>query len=96
MKKTLYAVIVLSSLAPGVQAESMLPGDTAKGKQLHDAGCAGCHGSEVYTRKDRRIKSVEGLIGQVRNCNTNLERSYSSAQLNDLTKYLNETYYKFE
>jgi CxxC motif-containing protein (DUF1111 family) len=96
MQKTMFAVIVLGGMAQGVQAESMLPGDTAKGKQLHDAGCVSCHGSEVYTRKDRRIKSVEGLIGQVQNCNNNLARSYSSAQLNDLTKFLNETYYKFQ
>ena len=95
MKKTLFAVILLSGLTQGAQAESTLPGDTAKGKQLHDSGCVSCHGSEVYTRKDRRIKSVEGLIGQVNTCNSNLSRSYSSAQLNDLTKYLNETYYKF-
>lgn len=96
MKKSIFAVITLSCLAQGVQAESMLPGDAAKGKQLHDAGCVSCHGSEVYTRKDRRIKSIEGLIGQVHNCNNNLERRYSDAQLNNLTKYLNETYYKFQ
>ena len=96
MKKTIFAVIALSCLAQGVQAESMLPGDIAKGKKLHDTGCVSCHGSEVYTRKDRRIKTVEGLIGQVHACNANLSRSYSDAQLNDLTKYLNETYYKFQ
>lgn len=96
MKKSIFAVFLLGCLAPAVQAESMLPGDAAKGKQLHDAGCVSCHGSEVYTRKDRRIKTVEGLIGQVNACNRNLSRSYSNAQLNDLTKYLNETYYKFQ
>ncbi len=96
MKKSIFAVIALSCLTQGVQAEAMLPGDTAKGKQLHDSGCVSCHGSEVYTRKDRRIKSIEGLIGQVHNCNNNLARSYDDAQLNNLTKYLNETYYKFQ
>jgi cytochrome c553 len=96
MKKSIFAVIVLSCLAQGVQADAMLPGDTTKGKQLHEAGCISCHGSEVYTRKNRRVKSVEGLIGQVHNCNNNLSRSYNDAQLNDLTKFLNETYYKFQ
>lgn len=96
MKKSIFALIVLGCLAQTVQAESMLPGNTAKGKQLHNASCTTCHGTEVYTRKNRRIKSIEGLIGQVHNCNTNLERNYSDAQLNDLIKYLSETYYKFE
>ena len=96
MKKSIFALIILSCLALEVQADAMQPGDVAKGKQLHDAGCISCHGSDVYTRKNRRIKSIEGLIGQVNNCNKNLSRSYDNAQLNDLTKYLNETYYKFQ
>lgn len=95
MKKSIFAAIVLGCLVQGVQAESMLPGDAAKGKQLNDTGCTKCHGSEVYTRKDHHVKTIEGLIGQVHACNNNLSRHYSDAQLNDLTKYLNETYYKF-
>ena len=96
MKKSIFALIVLGTLAQIAQAESMLPGNVAKGKQLHDTSCTTCHGTEVYIRKNRRIKSIEGLIGQVRNCNANLARNYSDAQLNDLTKYLNEAYYKLE
>ena len=52
--------------------------------------------SEVYTRKDHRVKSIEGLIGQVNMCNQNLTRNYSDNQLNDLVKYLNDAFYKFE
>ena len=96
MKKSMIAALIMASLAQGAQAASMLPGDAAKGKKLVEAGCTSCHGSEVYTRKDRKIKSIEGLMGQVGKCNTNLARHYSDAQLNDVVKHLNDAYYKFE
>ena len=96
MKKSMIAALVMASLAQGAQAASMLPGDAAKGKKLVEAGCTSCHGSEVYTRKDHKVKSVEGLMGQVGKCNTNLARHYSDAQLNDVVKHLNDAYYKFE
>ena len=96
MKKSMIAALVMASLAQGAQAASMLPGDAAKGKKLVEAGCTSCHGTEVYTRKDRKVKSVEGLMGQVGKCNANLARNYSDAQLNDVVKHLNDAYYKFE
>ena len=96
MKKSMIAALVMASLAQGAQAASMLPGDAAKGKKLVETGCASCHGTEVYTRKDRKVKSVEGLMGQVGKCNANLARNYSDAQLNDVVKHLNDAYYKFE
>jgi mono/diheme cytochrome c family protein len=96
MKKIIATAILFSSISMTAHAESMLLGDVAKGRKLHDTDCVKCHGSEVYTRKDHRVKSVEGLMGQVNMCNKNLSRSYSDAQLNDLVKYLNDTFYKFE
>ena len=96
MKKSMIAVLLMASLAQSAQAASMLLGDAAKGKKLVEAGCTTCHGTEVYSRKDRKVKTIEGLIGQVGRCNTNLARHYSDAQLNDVVKHLNDAYYKFE
>jgi len=57
----------------------------------------GADGSEIYTRAERNVKSVEGLMRQVELCNTNSQNSeLNSDQLDDLTAFLNETYYLFE
>ena len=96
MKKIFAVAILAGCFSFAAHAESMLLGDMAKGNKLHDAACTQCHGSEVYTRKDHRVKSIEGLIGQVNMCNQNLTRNYSDNQLNDLVKYLNDAFYKFE
>ena len=96
MKKLFVAAFAAGCLSAGAQAESFLPGNAASGKKLHDADCVKCHGSAVYTRKDRRIKSTAGLAGQVDACARNLSKNYSDAQRNDLVKYLNDAFYKFE
>ena len=74
---------------------ALLPGDAAHGKQLHDSRCLGCHDSRVYTRPDRKLKTVEGLMGQVRMCNQQLNTNLSREQLNDIVKYLDNAFYKF-
>ncbi|HLD13205.1 MAG TPA: hypothetical protein VJB18_00645 [Burkholderiales bacterium] len=83
-------------LAPaGTAVAALLPGDAVNGKQLHNGHCIACHDSRVYSRPNRRIKTVEGLMGQVRMCNQQLKTNLSREQLNDIVRYLNETFYKF-
>ena len=74
---------------------ALLPGDAANGKQLHNGRCLGCHDSRVYTRPGRKLKTVEGLMGQVRMCNQQLNTNLSREQLNDVIKYLDNAFYKF-
>ncbi|MEK7759364.1 MAG: cytochrome c [Pseudomonadota bacterium] len=93
--KTLPLLVTLTLTVGSAQA-ALLPGDTAKGKTLHDKQCASCHDSGVYTRADRRVKSVEGLIGQVNGCNQQLNKNFNRDQINDLVKYLDESFYKFK
>jgi len=75
---------------------AMLPGNAANGKTLHAANCAGCHDTSVYTRKNRKVSSVEGLIGQVNGCNKQLSKNFNRDQINDIVAHLNEAYYKFK
>jgi len=94
VRRPLLLVFALSVSAPA--AAALLPGDVAKGKALHAAQCTGCHDASVYTRAKRRVGSVEGLIGQVKFCNEQMNKNLSRDQLNDLVRFLNESYYKFD
>lgn len=100
--KARYLSSLLLSAPLLASASALLPGDAVHGKAVHDQNCMGCHdnmmggdGNRLYTRDDRRIKSIEGLMGQVSRCNAMQNIGLSDDDLNGITKYLNENFYKF-
>ena len=95
MLKSLFLFPIVAVLSVSTQAAT-LPGDAANGKKLHDASCTSCHNDSVYKRQDHKIKSLEGLTQQIRNCEHMTDVTLGKTQVSDLVKYLNETYYKFK
>ena len=81
-----------------------LLGNPVNGEDLIDTRCSGCHigmyggdGSEMYTREDHKLKTVEGLMQRVEFCNINTQNGeLNQEQLDDITAFLNEKYYRFE
>ena len=92
----LTVIMVLTLSSTNLMADDMLLGNAAAGKRLHMKACVACHTSEVYTRSNRTVNSIGGLVGRVGGCSTQLNLDLKQDQINDLVKYLNETYYKFE
>jgi len=71
-------------------------GNSANGQKLFtEAKCNQCHGTEVYTRKDRKISNLAGLEAQVRRCDSTLNTNWFDDEIYDVTAYLNKQYYKF-
>jgi hypothetical protein len=95
MNHTTLLLLSLTLVANGAQA-ALLPGDAVKGKAVYDKTCVACHDTSVYTRANRRIKTVEGLIGQVNGCVRQTGAKLDHDQVNDLVKYLDESFYKFK
>jgi mono/diheme cytochrome c family protein len=67
----------------------------AHGQKLVEQNCTKCHGDEVYTRADHRVKSLAALGKQVRRCKDNIGIQLFDEDVNDIIKYLNTKYYKF-
>ena len=72
------------------------------GNQLHQSNCIACHaamtggdGSVLYTRKNRRVNSMESLAKQVNRCQSSLGLNWSTSQQQNVQMFLNETYYHF-
>lgn len=77
-------------------ARAALPGDSAEGQRLHEANCSGCHDAGVYTRKERRVRSLDALKQQLQNCSHVAKTDFSPAETRNLLKFLNDRYYRFE
>ena len=101
-----FTLGVCTALLLSQQASALatLLGEAENGGKVLDERCTACHvkmfggdGSAIYTREDHRVKTVEGLMAQVEMCNVNTQNGELNAdQVDDITAYLNETFYRYE
>ncbi len=88
-------IIIVASLliANTVLAE----GNSTEGKKIYlKSECLRCHQSDkLFTRKDRKVKTLSQLNSQVRKCDTQLNSHLFDDEIEDVVAYLNQAYYKF-
>ncbi len=66
------------------------------GKNQHDSKCLSCHTTSVYSRSDRKVKSLDALSQRVNMCVKGGARAnWDSKQIDNVTDYLNKQFYKF-
>ncbi len=86
-------LLAQSLLAPAALAKEP---DPANGQKLFAASqCMSCHGTDVFTRPDRKITSLPALESKVRSCDAGLSTNWFDDEILDVVAYLNQTYYKF-
>jgi mono/diheme cytochrome c family protein len=94
MKRILYASFLIL-LAPSAYAAS-LSGDSAEGKRLLEANCMQCHQTDIFTRKDRKVQSLDALKKQLVACSHAANVEFSTSEMQNLLKYLNDQFYHFD
>lgn len=77
--------------------------DPMAGKALLEKSCMSCHASmfhgdatRIYTRPDRKVKSLQQLNAQVRACSANANAGWFPEDEANVAAYLNQKYYKFK
>jgi len=68
----------------------------AEGKELNTDNCTKCHDTSVYTKKDRKVQTLEVLTKRVKGCNNKTGAGLDEEELEALTLFLNTEYYKFK
>ena len=93
---------LLLAAAPAF-ADPFPKGDAKIGKTLHDKSCVSCHvsmvggdGSAMYSRLERKVKTVQQLQARIRACNANVGANWFPDEENHAGAYLNNTYYHFK
>ena len=91
--KSLFACICLLFSVSVIAEENM---SIEHGQQLHDDKCLACHTTQVYTREDRRIKTLQALSNQVNNCMKGPAKAdWTEIETRSVVDYLNQKFYKF-
>jgi len=101
--KSTWTIIGALVLSGSVLAAPFPKADPTAGKKLFDdAKCMTCHaqrvggdGSSLFTRPDRKVKSADALLKQVRACVTQLNVQWFPDEEEHVAAFLNQRYYKF-
>ncbi|MCB1775584.1 MAG: cytochrome c [Gammaproteobacteria bacterium] len=84
---TFIALSALAGYATGADFEA---------SSYHEQHCTRCHGSEVYTRDNRRVQSYQALHAQVSRCDANLATGLFPDDIDSLVEHLNDRFYRFD
>ncbi len=82
--------LVLFFFTPAVGA-----GDFDRGQLLYQARCVGCHDKSVHNRVARKAVTVEAIRAQVKRWDGAMGGAWKDPEVDDVTTYLNELYYKY-
>ena len=98
-----HIATILALAMPLLVSQQLHATDVAHGKELHNNHCTQCHirimgndGSEIYTRENRRIHSLDALNQQVHRCKDSMGADWPEDHIQDVVAFLNKKYYHFE
>jgi len=91
----MYNKNFISLLSSIVLASSLL-GDSKNGKELFlDAKCLSCHETTSFKHREDKVNSFPMLKKKVRMCEYNTGTGWFDEEVDDVTEYLNQTYYHY-
>jgi mono/diheme cytochrome c family protein len=72
-----------------------LAAEDGDAQALYEQNCISCHGSEVFTREDHKIRSLPALDAQVRSCEAAQGLGWSDDEISGVARLLNDRFYHF-
>jgi len=98
-----WIVALVPTLLLSLGAAAAVTADPKNGKKLHDQRCLACHvrqmggdGSQIYTRPEHLIKSLDALRQRIGFCVSQTNTSWFPEEQEDVAAYLNQQFYKFK
>jgi mono/diheme cytochrome c family protein len=90
----LVAVLTMLTVALDGCDGGSVKGNAARGAELHNI-CLDCHGTELYARPDRKVKSKDALRKELLRWGDYYNPALTEQDIDDLFVYLNTEFYRF-
>jgi mono/diheme cytochrome c family protein len=90
----LFASVMIGALF-GAYSEIASSADEARGKLLYETNCSECHTKSVSERPNRKAKSISDIRHSVVQWEKYKGYKWSGEEIDDVTQYLNNRFYKY-
>lgn len=89
---------ILMTLVAGaiLSTSQSIAQEAVRGNMLYENHCLQCHESKVHIREHRKVRSLLDLKKQVNRWANELDLSWQDEEIRDVSRYLNQTFYKFD
>jgi cytochrome c5 len=85
----------IAGAAMAIAAQPTRAQSVTRGKALYEQRCMSCHAQSVHARAKRRARDFNEVREWVERWNDSLELNWGSAEIEDVTVYLNAMYYRY-
>jgi len=92
VKNTILAAVGFAIL---LAARGVPAADPDRGRELYESRCGECHSESVHGRAKRVAADFADVRGWVSRWNKNLALRWGDAEIDDVSVYLNNTYYRY-
>jgi mono/diheme cytochrome c family protein len=96
MTTKLRALRVAGLLLGGLWCSAPGMADTERGRLLYENHCMSCHESVLHIREKRKAANPAELRAAIGRWAAELGLAWQEAEAEDVYKYLNSRYYKFQ
>ena len=96
MKSMLVVCLAVGLVLGSLGMVFAAAGEDISGQAIHDRDCRGCHGSEMYRRKNLFVKDFRQLSAQVDHWLKENGIVWTEDERDEVLDYLAEEFYGFE
>ncbi len=88
-------VLPVLVLAAGLGSPWTFAAPQDRGELLYNTHCVGCHNSQMHWRDKRQVVDWPSLRAQVRLWQATGLLAWDESDIDQVTRYLNDTYYRY-
>ena len=90
-----HSIRLIVGFAILVAGRGVLGANAERGGELYESRCGECHSESVHGREKRVATDFSEVRRWVSRWNENLELRWGDEEIDDVTVYLNKTYYRY-